>query len=381
MSAALTRCAGVDDLRALAARRLPRFLFDFLDGAAGLERTAAANQDTFASMLLQPRVLAGDVQPDASVALAGRVSALPMVLAPVAFAGLLHVGQEQAAARAAASAGVPMCLAMASIASMEEVRSAAPEAELYMQLYMLRNRSIVEDVLERARAIDIRTLVLTVDVPMHTRRYRDLRNGFYRLPYLDARMRLDVLRHPRWAWARWLAGKPRFGTVARYTQDGGADFFLRQLDPSLCWADVAWLRRRWPGPLWLKGLLDPEDAAEALAQGADALVVSNHGGRQLDGSPSAVGALARIRERTPAGVPLFVDGGVREGTDLVRLRALGADAGWIGRPWGYGLAAGGEAGVRYVLDMLGQELRIAMALLGKRRWRDIDASVLASARH
>lgn len=379
MNRAVARCAGMDDVRAVAARRLPRFLFDFLDGAAGVERTAAANRDAFARWRLLPRVLQASVPADPSLQIAGAPCALPLVLAPMAFAGLFHPGQEQAVARATAGAGVPLCLAMASIASMEEVRAAAPTAELYLQLYMLRDRVIVEDVLERARRIGVRALVLTVDVPVHGRRYRDVRSGFYRLPHMDARMRLDVLRHPRWAWSRRHLAKPRFGTIARYTDGECADFFLHQVDPQLGWSDVAWLRRRWPGQLWIKGVLHPEDAAEAFAQGADALIVGNHGGRQLDGSISSLDALARMRERMPGAAPLFVDGGLREGADLVRLRALGADGGWIGRPWGYGLAAAGEAGVRHVIDVFGEELRVAMTLLGKPYWRAIDAGVLADA--
>lgn len=379
MKDACAGCAGVDDLRAIAARRLPRFLFDFLDGAAGLERTAAANREAFARTLLYPRVLRTCLPVDATVHFAGTACALPLVLAPLAFAGLFHPGQEQAVARAAAAAGVPLCLAMASIAGMEEVRAAAPTAELYLQLYMLRDRGMVEDILQRAQAIAVRALVLTVDVPVHGRRYRDVRSGFYRLPRMDARMRLDVLRHPRWAWSRRHLATPRFGTIARYADGESADFFLREVDPQLRWSDVAWLRRHWPGQLWIKGVLHPEDAAEAFAQGADALVVSNHGGRQLDGSLAVLDALARLRDRLPSHGPLFVDGGIREGADLVRLRALGAEAGWIGRPWGYALAAAGEDGVRHMLDGFGEELRIAMALLGKRRWCDIDDSVLAGA--
>lgn len=377
MSHALAGCAGVEDLRAAAARRLPRFLFDFLDGAAGPERTATANREAFARRRLYPRVLHDAMPADPTVHLAGTSCALPLVLAPIAFAGLLHPGQEQAVARAAANAGVPLCLAMASIASMEEVRAAAPDAELYLQLYMLRDRGMVEDVLRRAQRIGIRALVLTVDVPVHGRRYRDVRSGFYRLPRMDARMRLDVLRHPRWAWSRRHLVRPRFGTIARYAEGESADFFLREVDPQLRWSDLAWLRRHWPGQLWIKGVLHPEDAAEAFAQGADALIVSNHGGRQLDGSISSLDALARIRKRLPGAGRLFVDGGIREGADLVRLRALGAEAGWIGRAWGYALAAAGEDGVRCMLEGFGEELRIAMTLLGRRRWCDIDAGVLA----
>jgi L-lactate dehydrogenase (cytochrome) len=376
----LSGVASVDDLRSLAQRRLPRILFDFLDGAAGDERTAAANRQGLNSIALRQRVLAQNGHLDTRTVVPGGLLQLPFMLAPMAFAGLFHRDRERGSTIAAAGAGIGHCLALASIDSLETVRAASPDALLYLQLYKLRDRGILLDIIERARAARVAALVLTVDVPVHGRRYRDMRNGFYQLPRITARTLADFIGHLPWLASTMAGGRLSFGNIAAYTTDASADFFLRQVDPDLNWDDLEWIRAHWNGPVIVKGIMAPIDALRAADEGVQGLVISNHGGRQLEGSLASVDALAEVKQVVGERVFLFVDSGIRRGADLVRMLALGAGACLVGRPWGYGLAAAGIAGVAHAIDLLGQELLTTMRLQGLNRTTQCRQAVVSRYR-
>ena len=375
--------ASVRDYRELARRRLPRQLFDYVDGGAYEERTMAANLADLERVHLRQRVLRDVSQLTLGTTVLGEELALPLVLAPVGLAGMFAGRAEVQAARAAAGAGITFCESTVSICGLGEV-AAASSRPLWFQLYVIRDRSFAEHLMERARDAGCSALVLTVDLSVVGARYRDVRNGLDGgLPLLKTLLRgLDFARHPRWVREVALAGKPlTFGNLEEAvpgatTPDAFRHWVDRQFDPSVTWDDLAWVRDHWKGPLVLKGILDPEDAREAVDRGADAIIVSNHGGRQLDGVPSTVSALPPIVEAVGDRVELLVDGGIRSGLDVVRALALGARACLIGRPWAYAVAARGEQGVAHVLDIIRGEMEVAMGLTGVADVRRFDRSAL-----
>lgn len=375
--------AGIDDYRDLARARLPHFLFEYLDGGAFDQQTLARNRADFRDFTLRQRVLRDVSQCDTRSQLAGEPVSLPLALAPVGIAGLYARRGEVQAARAAQRAGVPFSLSTVSACSVEEV-AAGSEAPFWFQLYMVRDRDFVDWMLDRAWAAGCRTLIFTVDMPVPATRYRDIRSGLAGGRPLGrklARTRQALMR-PRWLWDVGLRGRPHtLGNVAGAVGErAGIDAFWQWLgqnfDPSVTWADLARIRERWPGRLYLKGILEADDARQAVRLGADGLVVSNHGGRQLDGAPSSIRALPAIAEVVGGELELLLDSGVRSGIDLLRALALGADGVLVGRPWVYGLAARGEKGVAEVIETLRRELAVAMALTGCRSVEDIDRSVL-----
>jgi L-lactate dehydrogenase (cytochrome) len=375
--------ASVSDYRELAQRRLPRLMFDYVDGGAFDEATLRANRDDLGKLTLKQKVLRDVSSLDTSTTLFGQRLEMPLVLAPVGFAGMMARRAEVQAARAAEKAGVPYTLSTVGICPIEEVRRATSKP-FWFQLYMMRDRGVVKEILARAQAANCGALVFTVDLPVLGTRYRDIRNGMgVQLPLLSKlRMAANFASRPGWIYDVGVKGRPlTFGNLAGVVKDAkslGAllAWTTTALDPSVTWKDLEWVRSLWKGPLILKGVLDADDAKEAVATGADGLVVSNHGGRQLDAARSSISVLPRIVDAVGTKTTVLMDGGIRSGQDLTRALALGAKACMIGRAWVYGVAAKGEKGVTAVLETMKRELRTSMALVGKSRIADIDASVV-----
>ena len=369
--------AEVADFREAARRRVPHFLFEYVDGGSYQQVTLARNVADLADVALVQRVLRDVSAIDPSTTLFGQRIALPLVLAPVGLAGLNARRGEVQAARAAEDAQVPLCLSTVSACSLEEV-SAGSGRPPWFQLYMLRDRGFVETMLERAAAEACPALVFTVDLPVPGARYRDRRSGLTGAPGVAGQLRRlgQAMAKPAWCWDVGLRGRPlTLGNVAgALGADTPLSDFLGWLadnfDPAATWKDLEWVRARWPGPLVVKGILDPDDARAAVSAGADGIVVSNHGGRQLDGALSAVKALPGIVEAVNGNTKILADGGVRSGLDILRYRTLGADAVLIGRPWVWALGAAGQRGVARLIAMLDAELRAAMALTGHVRFAD-----------
>ncbi|KAI6244356.1 L-lactate dehydrogenase [Aphelenchoides fujianensis] len=344
------------DFREAARRKLPRFLFDYIDGGAYAERTLQRNVSDLADIALRQRVLKDVSAGDPSTTLFGVKQALPVALAPVGLTGMYARRGEAQAARAAAKKGVPFCLSTVSVCDVDEV-SKASTAPIWFQLYVLRDRAFMRDLLIRAREAGATALVFTVDMP--------------------------AMFKPAWAWDVGVMGRPHtLGNVAPVLgKTSGLEDFMGWLganfDPSIQWKDLEWIRDLWKGPLIIKGVLDPEDAKAAADIGADGVVVSNHGGRQLDGVLSSARALPPIAEAVGGKITVLADGGVRSGLDVVRMLALGAKGVLLGRAAVYALAARGEAGVTQLLDLIEKEMRVAMALTGVRDVASIDRSILA----
>ena len=370
------------DYRRLAQQRLPRFLFDYVDGGASDERTLAANVADFGTVRLRQRVLVNVDHIDTSSQLAGQRCSMPLALAPVGLAGMMARRGEVQAVRAADAAGVPFTLSTVGICSLAEVQTAA-NAPFWFQLYMLRDRGAVRALLERAWEAGCRTLVFTVDLPLPGMRHRDIRHGMATQGARPALIRaLQVLARPGWLHDVALRGKPlHFGCLTEQVpaaRDLTAfkAWVEAQFDPSVTWRDIEWLRGHWKGRLLLKGILDVEDAQSAVQAGADSIIVSNHGGRQLDSVASTVSKLPAIARAVGAHTEVLVDGGVRSGVDIFKALALGARGVLIGRPWVWALAGAGEPGVRHLLATLQRELLLAMTLAGVTRVADINETHL-----
>lgn len=381
-TARLERCGNVAELRALARRAVPRAIFDFVDGAAADEVTARRNEDDFGRIVLTPRVLADVSSVDLGTTVLGEPVRLAVLGAPTGLTGMAHPDGEAGIARAVHAAGSVYVLSSLASCSIEEVAAAAP-GPTWFQLYVWRDRGLVRELIERARAAGHRALVLTVDVPFAGPRERDRRNGFGIPPRLTLRSLAGGAARPRWS-AGFLR-RPRISVANAAGHGGGpsdarslADYISSQLDPSLGWADLAWLRGVWDGPLVVKGVLHPDDALRAVGSGADAVIVSNHGGRQLDHAPSSISALPAIVAAVGADAEVYLDGGVRRGSDIVKALALGARACLVGRPLVYGLAAGGTRGAGRAMALLEQELRLTLALLGCPAVAGLDTSWLAA---
>ena len=378
--------ATVSDYRRLAESRLPRQLFDYIDGGAVDERTLAANREDLARLRLRQRVLRDVSQVDTTAEIAGRTAAMPVAFAPVGLAGLMRRRGEVQAARAAAAAGVPFTLSTVGLCSLEEVR-AATKVPFWFQLYMMRDRGHVTELLQRARAVGVDTLVFTVDLAVVGARYRDTRNGMGGGLTAAARLRsaLNFAAHPRWLMDVALGGRPLvFGNLASYVASAKnvqqfRSWIDSQFDPSVTWRDIEWLRREWPGTLIIKGILEPDDACAAADAGAQGIVVSNHGGRQLDGAPSSISALPRIADAVSGRLEIMLDGGVHSGQDVVKALALGAQSVMIGRAWVYALAARGEAGVRHLLSQIQRDIKVTLALTGLTSARAVTADILLEA--
>jgi len=371
------------DYRELARRRLPRHLFDYMDGAAYDEVTAGENLRGFQRLKLRQRVLRDVSSLQLSTRVLGQELAMPVVLAPIGIAGAFARRAEVQAARAAEAAGIPFCESTVSICSIEEVR-AATAAPFWHQLYVMRDRGFARELMQRAHAAGCPVLVLTVDLAVMGARYRDIRNGMAGglSPGGKLCKAWDILSHPAWLLDVGIRGKPlTFGNLTRAVPDARSlpefkAWVDSQFDPAVTWNDIAWVRENWPGKIVLKGVLDVEDARQAANVGADGIVVSNHGGRQLDGVEAGITALPRIADAVGAQLELLMDGGVRSGLDVVKALALGARACMIGRAWGYAVAARGEAGVAHVLATMKKEMEVALALTGTTDVGNLDRNAL-----
>ena len=356
------------DYREAARRRLPRFLFDYIDGGAVAENTMNANATELASVALRQRVRCGAGEPTLATTILDASWAMPVALGPVGATGMYARRGEVQAARAASRAGIPYTLSTVSVCSIEEVASQASGA-LWSQLYVLKDRGYMRNALERAWAAGMKTLVFTVDMPIPGSRYRDNRSGMSG-PHATLRQYLQACTHPRWAMNVGLAGRPlSFGNIEAYTghkmtMDDYMGFISNNFDPSIAWHDLEWIRDSWQGKLIIKGILDADDARNAVRLGADGIVVSNHGGRQLDGAIPTARALPRVVDAVGDDLTVLADSGVRSGVDVIRLLALGAKGVLLGRAYIYALAAAGEAGVAHLLRLFAEDMKVTMTLTG-----------------
>ena len=377
------KAASALDYREVARRRLPRFLFEYIDGGSYDEVTLYRNREDLQRIALRQRVLRDISKLDLSTTLFGQQMALPVALGPIGLAGLNARRGETQAVRAAEQAGIPFTLSTVSACSLEEVSRAATKP-FWFQLYVTRDRSFMRDMLAKAREAGCNTLLFTVDMPVPGSRYRDVRSGLNAPPGMVAALRrfAQAAVKPGWAWDVGVRGRPHsLGNVAPLLGGKGGlhDFFgwMRDnFDPAATWDDIAVIRSEWDGPLIIKGILDPADAVQAAEAGADGIIVSNHGGRQLDGAPSTTKALPPIADAVGERLTVLADGGVRSGLDVVRMLALGAKGVLLGRAWAYALAGGGEAGVTHLLQLIEAEMKVAMALTGTTRIDQITDEIL-----
>lgn len=369
------------DYREAAGRKLPPFLFHYIDGGAYAEQTLRRNVEDWQAIALRQRVLQDMTSLSLETRLFDETLSLPIVLAPVGLTGMYARRGEVQAAKAAASRGVPFTLSTVSVCPIEEVAPAI-DRSMWFQLYVLRDRGFMRNALERAKAAGVKTLVFTVDMPTPGARYRDAHSGMSGAN-AEIRRMVQAMTHPAWAWDVGLNGRPHdLGNVSAYLgkPTGLADYIgwlANNFDPSISWKDLQWIRDFWDGPMIIKGILDPQDARDAVSFGADGIVVSNHGGRQLDGVLSSARALPAIAEAVKGDLKILVDSGIRNGLDVVRAIALGADAVLLGRAFVYALAAGGEAGVGNLLDLFEKEMRVAMTLTGAKSVGGITRDMLA----
>jgi len=370
----------IDDLRQLARRRVPRAFFDYADSGSYQEETLRANRDDLEKIKLRQRILVDVSQRSLATTIVGQKVASPLALAPVGLLGMQHGDGEILAANAANAAGIPFILSTMSICSIEDVAEATAKP-FWFQLYVIKDRGFSKDVLARAHNAKCNTLVLTVDLQVLGQRHRDIRNGMTVPPEIRIKNILDIASKPAWAWSVLNGRRKTFGNLAGHVKgmdnvNSLAAWIATQFDPALSWKDVEWIKKIWPGKLILKGILDVEDAKTAVKMGADAIVVSNHGGRQLDGAPSSISALQAIAQAVGSDTEVLFDGGVRTGADILRALALGARACMIGRAYVYGLGAAGQAGVSKSIDILEKELSVAMALTGTNSIKEIGPHVL-----
>jgi len=375
--------ATVLDYRELARRRLPRQLFDYIDGGAYEEATLRANVADLEQVLLRQVVMRDVSARDPAVEVLGQRLALPVILAPVGLGGMFARRAEVQAARAAETVGVPFVESTVSICSLEEVAGATSRPP-WFQLYVMRDRGYAEELMARAQAVGSPVLVLTVDLAVAGARHRDTRNAVVGTPSAWAQLirGLDIATHPRWIRDVPVGGKPlTFGNLEKVVPEARTPAAFRewvdsQFDPSVTWEDVAWVREHWKGRLVVKGVLDPQDARRAVDVGVDGIVVSNHGGRQLDSVPSTARALPEVADAVGGEVEILADGGVRTGLDVVKMVALGARAVLVGRAWAWSVAAAGETGVRHMLEVLRADIDVALALTGQTSIADLDRSAL-----
>ena len=372
----------VPDYRRLAKKRLPRFLFDYIDGGANREDSMQANEDDFLDYKLAQRVLHNVDNIDTGTTLSGQPASMPLALAPIGMAGMMARRGEVQGARAAEKAGIPFTTSTVGICPLEEVQAASGKP-IWFQLYMLRDRGLVKALLERARAAGCETLVFTVDLAVAGMRHRDYQNGMLDggLPGQIAKV-FQLLTHPRWVFDVGIRGKPhQFGNLCEVVPDPDdldayKGFIDSQFDPTVTWEDIAWLRSIWDGKILIKGVMTASDAVAAADVGADGVVVSNHGGRQLDGVSSTISMLPGVRAAVGDRVEVYMDGGVRNGIDVIKAVALGATGVLIGRPWIWAVAGRGEKGLVDLLGVFQQEIAVAMALMGVKQIEDITADLI-----
>ncbi|HCP57402.1 MULTISPECIES: FMN-dependent L-lactate dehydrogenase LldD [Pseudomonas] len=368
------------DYRAAAKSKLPPFLFHYADGGAYAEHTLRHNVSDLSEIALRQRVLRNMSELNLETQLFNETLSMPVALAPVGLTGMFARRGEVQAARAAAAKGIPFTLSTVSVCPIEEVAPAI-NRPMWFQLYVLKDRGFMKNALERAKAAGVTTLVFTVDMPTPGARYRDAHSGMSG-PNAAMRRMLQAMTHPQWAFDVGLMGRPHdLGNISTYRGNptGLADYIgwlANNFDPSISWKDLEWIRDFWDGPMIIKGILDPEDAKDAVKFGADGIVVSNHGGRQLDGVLSSARAMPAIADAVKGDLKILADSGIRSGLDVVRMIALGADTVMLGRAFLYALAAAGEAGVSNLLDLFEKEMRVAMVLTGAKSISEISAESL-----
>lgn len=371
-------CHNINDLRRLARKRIPRIFYDYIDGGSNGELTHAANEHDFTRWRVRQHVLRDVSTRDLSASFLGATHALPLMLGPVGFLGMFGRRGEVVAARAAGAKGIPSCVSAFAIRPVDEVARENPSTTVYSQLYVLKDRTHTERMIARAEAAGAQALFLTVDTAVTPLRERDARNGFRDLTRPTLSQWADMFKRPSWCWNMIRDGNPEVGHARVEGFGRGvmeqAGNLAREMDASLNWADVDWLRRRWPRRLVIKGILEPEDAKRAAEAGANGIVVSNHGGRQLDGTSSTIMALPAIAEAVNGRMDVLIDGGFRRGWHMALALALGASGISIGRPYAWGLAAGGEAGVARTIELLAAELDSTLALMGMRSVAELKAA-------
>jgi L-lactate dehydrogenase (cytochrome) len=372
----------IEDLRQLARRRVPRAFFDYADRGSYAEETLRANRQDLERIKLRQRVLIDVSQRSQNTTILGEAAALPLSLGPIGLCGMQHGDGEILACRAAQAAGIPFCLSTLSICSIEDVAEAVPKP-FWFQLYVMKDRGFVRSLIERAIAAKCSALVLTIDLQVLGQRHADIRNGMTVPPEIRLSNIIDIATKPTWALSVARGKRKTFGNVAGRVPgmdsvNSLAGWINNQFDPTLSWKDVEWIRSLWPGKLIIKGILDVEDAKLAAKTGASAIVVSNHGGRQLDGAPSSISMLPKVVDAVGSEIEIMFDGGIRSGQDVLRALALGARSCMLGRAYIYGLGAGGEAGVAQAIAIIAKELDVTMALTGTRSVADIGPQVLVN---
>jgi L-lactate dehydrogenase (cytochrome) len=371
----------IEDLRQVARRKVPRAFFDYAEAGSYSQETLHANRGDLERIKLRQRVLVDVSQRELATTIIGEKAALPLALAPIGLCGMQHGDGEILACRAAQAAGIPFTLSTMSICSIEDVAEATGKP-FWFQLYVIRDRGFIKALIERAAAARCSALVLTVDLQVLGQRHCDIRNGMTVPPEIRIGNVIDMATKPAWAFSVLRGKRKTFGNLAGHVKGmedvtSLAQWTASQFDPTLNWKDVEWIKSLWPGKLILKGILDVEDAKIAAKTGAAAMVVSNHGGRQLDGASSSISALPKIADAVGSEIEIMFDGGIRSGQDVMRALALGARSCMIGRSYIYGLGAYGQAGVAKAIELIGKELDVTMALTGTRSLRDIDRQVIA----
>ncbi|WP_455270704.1 alpha-hydroxy acid oxidase [Rhizobium herbae] len=377
----MSKILEISDLKALAKRRVPKMFFDYADSGAWTEGTYRANEEDFRKVKLRQRVLVDMTNRSLESTMIGQTVAMPVALSPTGLTGMQHADGEMLAAKAAEEFGVPFTLSTMSICSIEDVASVTSKP-FWFQLYVMRDREFVKNLIDRAKAAKCSALVLTLDLQILGQRHKDLRNGLSAPPKFTPKHIWQMATRPLWCMQMLKTKRRSFGNIVGHAKNVSdlsslSSWTAEQFDPQLSWENVEEIKKMWGGPLILKGILDVEDAKMAARTGADAIIVSNHGGRQLDGAPSSISMLPKIVDAVGHQIEVHVDGGIRSGQDVLKAVALGAQGTYIGRPFLYGLGAGGKAGVTTTLDIIRKELDITMALCGKRDIRDINRDVIA----
>ena len=375
-----TPVTNIADLRAIARRRVPRAFFEYADRGSYDEATLRENRRSLDRLQLRQRVMLDVDNRSLATTLLGQAVSMPLAIAPTGLTSLQHGSGEILGARAAAEARIPFCLSTMSICSIEQVRAAC-DTPFWFQVYVMRDRGFTRELIRRARAAQCSALMLTADLTVQGQRHREIKNGLSVPPKVTLRNLLDIASKPRWAWNVLKAPSRSFGNLEG--RIGGADslttlaqWIASQFDPTLNWNDLAWIREEWPGKLIVKGILDPEDARLAVQHGVDAIVVSNHGGRQLDGAPGTIDVLPAIVDAVQGKTEVLFDSGITSGQDLLKALALGARAGLIGKAFLYGLGANGQQGVTQAIELIRRELSVTMALTGQRDASRISRDVI-----
>jgi len=377
----MTVITNIEDLRRLAVKRVPRMFYDYADSGSWTESTYRANTDDFAPIKFRQRVAVNMLGRSTATTMIDQPVAMPVAIAPTGLTGMQHADGEIKAARAAKAFGVPFTLSTMSICSIEDVAAGTDNHPFWFQLYVMRDRDFIERLIDRAKVANCSALVLTLDLQILGQRHKDLKNGLSAPPKLTLGNILNMASKPRWCMGMAGTKRREFGNIVGHVSgvdDMGSlsDWTAKQFDPELNWGDVEWIKKRWGGKLIIKGILDEEDARLAVASGADAIVVSNHGGRQLDGAESTIAVLPRIVAAVGKDIEVHMDGGIRSGQDVLKAMALGAKGTYVGRAFLYGLGAMGEAGVTKTLEIIHKELDLTMAFCGRTQMANVDTSIL-----